>query len=164
MIISHWKLNFILICLICFSCKDPEKTIPSLYTIPVNIKKAKSADFNELFDTESLEKVRLDPEVLLDEIDKFSLNDDFIFVSDNDKLVAFQHDGTFAWQIDRKGKGPEEYTSIRDFRVSATNEIYIFSGEKILYYILMLTRCFSNHIQCPYQACLFIMCMAPTNF
>ena len=53
-----------------------------------------------------------------------------IYVRDNtDKIFVFSDKGKFINVINRKGRGPEEYSEIRSFAPSAAGELYILSGQ-----------------------------------
>lgn len=49
--------------------------------------------------------------------------DDRIYIINVDEILCFDTDGIFLMKLQRKGRGPEEYTDIADFDVSPDNKI-----------------------------------------
>lgn len=67
--------------------------------------------------------------VLITDIDKIEVNDDYFFILDRLVATIFQFDknGNFVNKIERQGEGPEEYLEISDFKWFE-NFVYVLSS------------------------------------
>jgi len=73
------------------------------------------------------------PDCMIMRIAGVALSDSFIFVSDGSKLMLFDRNGKFLRQIGSTGRGPEEYSSVRDFYTDRDNkEVYILASGKVM--------------------------------
>ncbi len=68
-------------------------------------------------------------------IRKIVNKDKRIYITNMDNIMCFDMDGKFLFKIEKRGRGPEEYTYIEDFDVSSDNKnLTILSRNKLLVY------------------------------
>jgi hypothetical protein len=67
--------------------------------------------------------------ILLRNIQKISITENFIFVSDENGLYQFTAGGKYCQRIGNKGRGPGEYTSILNFAVNEKANTILVVGE-----------------------------------
>ena len=74
-------------------------------------------------------------ECMIEEIVKAIFYDNKLFLQDNMKrLLVFNTNGKFLYEIGKIGRGPGEFLDIRDFDIDKEGNIYIHSYLKILKY------------------------------
>ncbi len=66
---------------------------------------------------------------ILRKINGVKITENYIFVSDRDKLLQFTHKGRFIRQIGRHGHGPGEYNNIIYFDVNEISDFILVQGE-----------------------------------
>ncbi|MFL1011685.1 6-bladed beta-propeller [Flavisericum labens] len=67
-------------------------------------------------------------------IDKIIIEDEYIFILDSrntGNLFVFSMDGDFVFKINKKGKGPQEYTRINDFTIDSDNKNIIIHDDRL---------------------------------
>ena len=129
-------LHLFLILIIPVSCNNPNRvtdsekgnsiTLPYRIDIEENIKNFKSFPLSTL--GQEIEYVILEtsPRSLIRKINQIHFTDNYIFISDFDRLVQFDRSGKFIRQVGGAGRGPTEYIHISDFCVDEINEkIYL---------------------------------------
>ena len=80
-------------------------------------------------------------ECLLGNADKILIQNNRIYVADFNKamsLFVFDMNGKYLFKINKRGQGPGEYTSFRDFDIHNNKELYMFDnfGQKLLIFDL----------------------------
>lgn len=108
--------------------------IPYNIDIKKNFKNIETVNLSRIGKELSYLPLETLPQCLIQEIDKILFSKSFIFVNDTrNRLLQFDKNGKFLRQIGSMGRGPEEYLFVYDFCVNEdTNEIYIFSLDKML--------------------------------
>jgi hypothetical protein len=72
---------------------------------------------------------------LIGEITKILFYRERMFILDKSiKLLAFDMNGKYLFNVGQEGRGPGEYASIRDFDIDETGNIYMLAYQKILQY------------------------------
>ena len=131
------KKNFLLIMslviLLCSNCTNNDNSIESGITIYLD-----SIQYVAL----KIGNIRYIPlettdECILGYADKVLIRNNRIYVADFNQtmsLFVFDMSGKFLFKINRRGQGPGEYTSFRDFDLQNNEEIYMFDhlGKKLL--------------------------------
>lgn len=107
------------------SCKNPSSTAKSFFYLPhyfidldKSIENIKAIPLSSIGKEISYIPLETNPVCLIERINKISISDSFIFVSDGTKLIQFTRNGNFVRQIGSNGRGPGEYTYIWDFCVN----------------------------------------------
>lgn len=108
--------------------------IPYKIDIKKNFKNIETVNLSRIGKELSYLPLETSPQCLIQEIDKILFSKSFIFVNDTrNRLLQFDKNGKFLRQIGSLGRGPEEYLFVYDFCLNEeTNEIYIFSLDKML--------------------------------
>ena len=75
-------------------------------------------------------------------------NNKFYIASDRKRILVFNADGSFSHQIDRLGRGPQEYTELADFDIS-NDRIFLLGFRKVFVY--SLEGMFIKRIDLPYN-------------
>jgi len=73
-----------------------------------------------------------DEDLQIKQIDKICIKNNHIYIADTylKRLIVFNKEGIAFHQIGSMGNGPGEYSSIADFYVTASNDIYIYDSVK----------------------------------
>ncbi|WP_304250993.1 6-bladed beta-propeller [Parabacteroides gordonii] len=73
-----------------------------------------------------------DEDLQIKQIDKICIKNNHIYIADTylKRLIVFNKEGIALHQIGSMGNGPGEYSSIADFYVTASNDIYIYDSVK----------------------------------
>ncbi|MDR1338843.1 MAG: 6-bladed beta-propeller [Prevotellaceae bacterium] len=113
------KINIILFCVLVFSCKEPEPL--QVETVRINIHEAKSIDLSmgrmiELETTDSS---------LLYDIAHILFFKEKLFVLTREKVVVFDSNGKYLFNLSGTGQGPGEYTAFGSMFVKG-EYIYVF--------------------------------------
>ncbi len=133
---SHTFFCSILILLLLSGCKPSESPKDdTLITIIPNLGSAVSSLFPYI-DTIVTVPLEITEQSLIQHILKMLvLPNGNLLISSQGKILLFNPEGQFLFQIGRTGRGPEEYTSLEDFCLSQEGkELWILSGEKIVMY------------------------------
>lgn len=127
----------LLLCVFAISCRNENKEQRSLdsrvstgllETITVNVD---DYDFDETGKWLQTDKyVKLAPDPLLGAIEDIQIREGRIFIHDAlARIVCYDMQGKVLWQIDARGAGPGEYTSIHDFAVNPeASEVMIYDN------------------------------------
>lgn len=76
-----------------------------------------------------------DSACLIHTISNVSVSDSFLFVSDYYRLLLFDRSGKYIRQIGSAGRGPGEYSRVKDFVVDKkSREVYVLSSRIVLVY------------------------------
>lgn len=117
--------------------KTDESEIVSTNCITLKIK----GDINSLLQIDSIftdiKTIPLETkdECMIEEIVKAIFYGDKLFLQDNMKrLLVFNTNGKFLYEIGKIGRGPGEFLELRDFDIDKEGNIYILSFLKILKY------------------------------
>lgn len=132
--------NSILVCLLIFTACKNDKTGMIGYKDPKLVKRPFKVDIEEFKNNikpVTLSEIGKDliyipletnSRSLLRSIDRLEFSNKYIFVSDFDKLIQFDHKGNFLRQIGSNGRGPGEYIHVSYFYIDDKRErIYILA-------------------------------------
>lgn len=129
---------FISLLLFLASCKNSENSAPDLiYQVNLerDISNISSIPLSYLGNKLEYIPLETDSKCLIRQISNISITDSFLFVSDYNRLLLFGRDGKFIRQIGSPGRGPGEYSKVRDFEIDLDNkEVYVLEGRKVLVY------------------------------
>lgn len=141
------KQLFILLILI--SCKNTNDTIPEENSINSNeiiieTNVDSKINLSEVFSHVTYVKLESNSHSTIGTIGKMILIDDKFYIHDTktSKILVFDKNGKYIFQISKQGRGPGEYQNVADFLVdSATNKIEILDdgNKKVLIYDKMGT-------------------------
>lgn len=127
----------------CFiSCtSNNEKETESKQTTVINIDptKGKSTLVSELFSETKFIKFETKDTCLIDDVVKVRYVDNRWYVEANSSLLVFDDKGKFIFEIDKRGKGPDQYMELTDTWIDAeNNQIELLDGRtrKIMYFDL----------------------------
>ena len=74
-------------------------------------------------------------DLIIGKIRRIRTSDKYICLSDWNAIYRFSRSGEFLGKIEKKGQGPDEYTSIMDFIITGDDEIAVLTeGRRILFY------------------------------
>lgn len=75
----------------------------------------------------NIEFIRLQTtgESLIDRVRKVVINSQNIYISNFNEVFCFDTKGTFLYKLNRKGRGPEEYSNLFDYDINLNNDILI---------------------------------------
>jgi hypothetical protein len=133
----------IFILLICFSCNNlKKKQINESDNKKINLKILKiNGDINSLLQIDSIFSdftiipLETKEECLISRINKvLHYEDKFLLQDDAQKLLLFNTNGKFLYEVGKKGKGPGEFIELRDFDIDKAGNIYILDWNRILKY------------------------------
>jgi len=117
--------------------------------IPIPDKTAYSSSISALLDEYRFIPLSTTDENLLGRIAKIiKYNNKFYIASDRKRILVFNADGSFSHQIDRLGRGPQEYTELADFDIS-NDRIFLLGFRKVFVY--SLEGMFIKRIDLPYN-------------
>jgi len=100
----------------------------TLYYIDLekNIKNIRSVNLSSIGKEVSYIPLETTPECLIQKIYKVEFSDSYIFIRDYEKILQFAKNGKFIRQVGSAGRGPGEYSNIRDFCINKQQEeVYI---------------------------------------
>jgi hypothetical protein len=92
-------------------------------------------------------------ECLIGYVDKTLIKNNKIYVADfhrSEAIFVFDMNGKFLFKIARKGQGPGEYISVRDFDVLSNGYIYVFNPFKKMILIYNSIGKYVDYIQLDY--------------
>lgn len=163
---KYTVISCIMVLIILFNCKDNKPTISrelrneqqqeltndDLDIIPVDYSSVKKIVIPEnyflkelklegqkIIDTAWHVPLETTPKSLIGQILKIEIHGDKIFILEKtrSRLLVFSNKGKFLNQIGTKGRGPHEYSTIRDFCLDPKNKkaiVYDDRGSKLVYY------------------------------
>jgi hypothetical protein len=123
-----------------FSCNNKkDKKAISVEKVVVDINSAIKLPFDNFVDTTSIKFIPLETsqQALMGKVNQLvCVNEKLIFAT-REGVFTFDKNGKFISRFERRGKGPEEYLSIREIFVDKDGSIYILdeSGKKIVQYM-----------------------------
>ena len=99
--------------------------------IPENINNVLPID--SIFSNIRIVPLETNDNCLIGQIAKVEFYDDKIFLLDSfRKLLVFDINGKFLFNVGKVGRGPGEYPEIRDFDLDENGNIYVLTYQKIL--------------------------------
>jgi hypothetical protein len=124
----------------CVQSKNENYPIHNNNVVDININpNEKLRNFGDFIKNVDYVRLETNDSCLIGEISKTIITDSTIIICDMKYSLAiyiFDLNGNFKCKIEKKGKGPEEYSSIYDVSISFDGSIWIFDmdGRKILEY------------------------------
>ncbi|UCS95066.1 6-bladed beta-propeller [Echinicola marina] len=128
-----WRVSLVLAALVVMGCSEEPKNI--LPTIPVSEKADPALALNEI--AKSVKRIQLETTkaALLGYIMKVKQYNEKLYIADRDKVLVFDLEGKFLYQIGSYGEGPGEYMIVNTFAMDPHNgNVYIASNYRILVY------------------------------
>ena len=126
-------IYFFLFATILYACTSSDKKGESI-TIRMDLENIKEIDFSILVDRQKIELELADNSFLADIHSIFFINNK-LFVYGRGKVLAFDENGKFLFQVGDKGRGPGEYLNISSCFVNDSYiNIYDDNNRKILKY------------------------------
>lgn len=119
------------------SCASKTNKIPDAEFIEINVDpmSSKETKLSEIADRIRYVKLETNPECLIGNARSMRFYQDRILVYESNTILCFDEDGSYKFKINKKGKGPGEYTAINDYLINdltKTIEILDSRGRKIL--------------------------------
>jgi hypothetical protein len=99
-------------------------------------------------------------ECLIGSVDKTLIKNDKIYVADfhvAEAIFVFDMNGKFLFKIARKGQGPGEYISFRDFDIQSNGDIYVFNPFQKMILIYNSIGEYQHYIQLDYYITKFCL-------
>ena len=89
----------------------------SMDTVVVNMERPIQKNVRNYFSQLEIIPLETNSESIIHDIDRIVTDDNFLYILDRARgaILIFDKNGYFIQKIDRKGRGPEEYTSLIDF-------------------------------------------------
>lgn len=132
------KIAFIIITFFCIAACSSNKEQDNLITIPIDPTSSQSVNWEQLFDTASMQVIPLETtdQSLLAWVDRIIITDTLYSFSSNNSIYTFHQNGQFLFKIARQGRGPGEYIVLDDFYIDENNHYYILDNNsfKIIEY------------------------------
>ena len=132
------KVVFIIITFFCIVACSSNKGQDNLITIPIDPTSSQSVDWEQLFDTASMQVIPLETtdQSLLAWVDRVIITDTLYSFSSDNSIYTFNQNGKFLFKIAHQGRGPGEYLVLDDFYIDEDNHYYILDNNsfKIIEY------------------------------
>ena len=132
------KVVFIIITFFCIVACSSNKGQDNLITIPIDPTSSQSVDWEQLFDTASMQVIPLETtdQSLLAWVDRVIITDTLYSFSSDNCIYTFNQNGKFLFKIAHQGRGPGEYLVLDDFYIDEDNHYYILDNNsfKIIEY------------------------------
>lgn len=111
------KIAFIIITFFCIAACSSNKEQDNLITIPIDPTSSQSVNWEQLFDTASMQVIPLETtdQSLLAWVDRIIITDTLYSFSSNNSIYTFHQNGQFLFKIARQGRGPGEYIYHDDY-------------------------------------------------
>lgn len=107
---------------------DNQITIPYYIDIENNINNYETTCLSRLGKELSYIPLETNAQSLIKRINEIQFSNNYIFISDFDRLLQFNREGKFVRQVGRNGKGPGEYIYVSGFCIDEKREkIYILA-------------------------------------
>ena len=137
--LSHMKkVILIIITFFCIVACSSNKGQDNLITIPIDPTSSQSVDWEQLFDTASMQVIPLETtdQSLLAWVDRVIITDTLYSFSSDNSIYTFNQNGKFLFKIAHQGRGPGEYLVLDDFYIDEDNHYYILDNNsfKIIEY------------------------------
>lgn len=116
-------------------CKEKQSADPN--SIKVDLNNRQEISFFDIFSKIDIISLETNDSSLIKTISKLIVNNDTLYIHDYNmsKVLAFNKDGNYLYQINNRGMGPGEYTSTFDFSIfndslsilsAIDNKLYIY--------------------------------------
>lgn len=131
-------LIFLIILLLTLSCNQNKKSRNEIVEVPtIEISKKNiddSNDHSEVINIIEVIKLETSEQSLIGEMSKILVRNEKFYIHDgtSNSILKFNAQGEFLGKLDKKGRGPGEYSELRDFDVDKNENIYILSYNKML--------------------------------
>lgn len=132
---SAYPIYFIIILLLC-SCNNNTNNNSNKEKHIIEFKQEYVTNYNQSNIVDSTQLICLienpNKDLQIKQIDKICIKNNYIYIADTylKRLIVFNNEGIALHQIGSIGNGPGEYSSIADFYVTTSNDIYIFDSVK----------------------------------
>lgn len=132
-----FKKYIIIIITFCLACTTKKHDSNSLVTIQADPTSAIDLKQSEIFN--KIEYIQLESKNgnLIGGIHSLQVINDTFFINDGNHVYLFDKKGNFLNKIGKKGKGPNEYLTLKNFKINPINktiDIIDINGKKILTY------------------------------
>lgn len=119
------------------ACSSSEELPKHDYTsilVPVNTEEV--FNFEQYVESVTINPLETTDESLIRSIYNILYQNDKVFIFDKfaQRLHVFHQDGSFLFNLDKRGRGPEEYLEMRDVAVDEKGHIHVLSYRKVHIY------------------------------
>ena len=110
------------------SCNMQEDKNATMHTLDISIENSiKEINSTEILSSITCIPLETNDTLLIDEIRKVVVKDDFYYVADVHAIYKFNAKGNIEAVINCLGPGPNEYAGISDFQIDADGFVWILS-------------------------------------
>lgn len=128
----HMKIFTLLtLLMLLIACKHSDDKI---LMVDTHAKVVKQANLSDVFQKGRCVKLDTDDSCLISAVSQVNTTQDFIFVSENKRLLQFDRSGRLIKQIGSHGRGPGQYNIIRHMAIDSLNERVFISSRNLLCY------------------------------
>lgn len=141
----NWKFNSVsllsvfILTAILVSCSQKEKFNENISENEVKVihipeDRIESTSFEDFIEDIKLIPLETTEESLIAEVEQVIISHNKFYVHDLslNEVFVFDKKGKFLFKLDRRGKGPQEYTSIRDIKVDEKGDIHILDFKNVV--------------------------------
>lgn len=119
--------SVILFCIVLFGCRSNSGSTSEfvgLDTIVVHVNKPIQKNVRDYFLQLQIIPLETNRQSVIHRIDRIIMDDNFLYILDQTRnaVLIFDKEGYFVKKIERTGRGPEEYISIRDFSLDRRSD------------------------------------------
>ncbi|MFC0877304.1 6-bladed beta-propeller [Saccharicrinis sp. FJH2] len=128
---------FLFIIIMATGCKNREpKTHNDIKLLEINVTQSDLPKFMDQIKVIDICQLETNQNILLGSVRKVTCRFDRYFIQDlqTQSLNVFNLEGKFLTKIGRKGKGPGEFTELRDFSITNDSIVHVLTYQKIVKY------------------------------
>ena len=133
------------------SCSHSPKKTEAFTTIHINPEKAAPVKYSTLYSKMEILPLKTDTGFLISEVDKMIVKNNRFYILSDDKILVFDSVGKPIFKVDKRGKGPGEYSYLIDFNVY-DNDIELFDHRQQKMLIYDQTGSFKGEWKCNLSA------------
>lgn len=125
-----------LACLMAACTSSRQKEMEGLKTVRIEVDNVRNDVALSEFAEATFIPLPTADDLIIGNIKRIRTSDKYIFLNDKNALYRFSRSGDFCGKIQKKGPGPDEYTSIIDFVITENDEIAVLSTweKSLLFY------------------------------